>query len=437
MKRDTLTGSRIRERRVMSGLKQAELAREAGISASYLNLIEHNRRRIGGKLLLDIAGILGVEPALLTEGAEATLIATLREAASDRPRAGAETDRADEFAGRFPGWARLLAEAHGRIAALERSVETLTDRMTHDPHLAASLHEMISTVTSIRSTASILAGPEELDAEWRARFHGNIREDSTRLAEASRGLVAYLEAGGETGVETGSPQEEIDAALEAVDHHLPLLETGGDPEAVARALGEGLSATARGLLEDWCHRYAADAAALPMSKLARALADHGADAAALSEALGAAPALVMRRLAALPPSVLPERVGLAICDASGVLIFRRPLPDFPMPRFGAACPLWPLYRALARPMVVVSAPLAQPGRPAGLWADAVAEPRAGPARGRDPVWQAHMLIRPLPAEPPTGEAVQEVGVDCRICPRAPCPARREPSILGGGAPSRF
>ena len=62
MARDTLTGSRIRERRIMSGLKQAELARMADISPSYLNLIEHNRRRIGGKLLLDIAEVLEVEP---------------------------------------------------------------------------------------------------------------------------------------------------------------------------------------------------------------------------------------------------------------------------------------------------------------------------------------------------------------------------------------
>ena len=64
--REGLTGSRIRERRVMAGLKQAELAQQSGISASYLNLIEHNRRRIGGKLLLNIAHALGVEPQALT-----------------------------------------------------------------------------------------------------------------------------------------------------------------------------------------------------------------------------------------------------------------------------------------------------------------------------------------------------------------------------------
>ena len=95
MNRDSLTGSRIRERRVIAGLKQADLAQQAGISASYLNLIEHNRRRIGGKLLLNIAHVLGVEPSALTEGAEAALIAALREAANDGGLGVAEVERVE------------------------------------------------------------------------------------------------------------------------------------------------------------------------------------------------------------------------------------------------------------------------------------------------------------------------------------------------------
>lgn len=37
-----LTGGRIRERRIALALRQVDLARQVGISASYLNLIEHN-----------------------------------------------------------------------------------------------------------------------------------------------------------------------------------------------------------------------------------------------------------------------------------------------------------------------------------------------------------------------------------------------------------
>ncbi|MGH1416678.1 MAG: helix-turn-helix domain-containing protein [Pelagimonas sp.] len=430
MPRDTLTGSRIRERRVAQGIKQAELARQAGISASYLNLIEHNRRRIGGKLLLDIANVLSVEPALLTEGAGAALIATLREAASDLPQAGAELDRVDEFAGRFPGWAELLSANRQRIAALERNVETLTDRMTHDPHLAASLHEMLSTVTAIRSAASILAEPGEIDPDWQARFHRNIYEDSARLAETSRGLVTYLEADDETATETGAPQEELDAVLEAAGHHIPELERG-EPESVALdRLGQGISAPARELLQIWINRYSRDALALPMDALAPLIARHGPDPAVLVRATGADPAQVMRRLAAMPADVLPDPVGLAICDASGVLSYRKPLSDFPMPRFGAACPLWPLYRALNRPMVILSLPLVQQGRAgAGVWVDALALPVGGIAVNSDPIFEAHMLVRPVPREVEGAVQAEEVGVSCRVCAKPNCAGRREPSIL--------
>jgi transcriptional regulator with XRE-family HTH domain len=76
-----LTGTRIRDRRLLVGMKQSALAEAAGISPSYLNLIEHNRRKIGGKLLIGLARALGVEPGVLSDGADATIHDTLRAAA--------------------------------------------------------------------------------------------------------------------------------------------------------------------------------------------------------------------------------------------------------------------------------------------------------------------------------------------------------------------
>ena len=226
MARDALTGSRIRERRVMAGQKQANLAREIGISASYLNLIEHNRRRIGGKLLLNIAQALGVEPQTLTDGAEAALIATLREAAEEVGLSGPEVSRADEFAGRFPGWADVLAGTRRRIATLEQTVEALTDRLAHDPHLAASMHELLSTAAAIRSTAAILAENEALQPALRNRFHANIDEDSKRLSDSAQTLVSYLDAGKGSADTTSSSQEEVEAFLSAHQFQFPALETG-------------------------------------------------------------------------------------------------------------------------------------------------------------------------------------------------------------------
>ncbi|WP_417475193.1 short-chain fatty acyl-CoA regulator family protein [Leisingera sp.] len=428
MARDTLTGSRIRERRLILGLRQAELARQAGISASYLNLIEHNRRRIGGKLLVDIAAVLGVEPSMLSEGAEAALISTLREAAADSGVPVAELDRVDEFAGRFPGWAEVLAACHRRIATLEQMVETLSDRLTHDPNLAASVHEVLSTAAAIRSTASILAEPGELEPQWRDRFHKNLNEDSLRLAESSRALVSFLDERDTDSPRRGMPQEEAEDYFQSQGFHFPALEDGqlGIADMMAEVPVE-LSAAARSLVQVALEQYLSDARALPMEPLAAEIASEGIDPVGLARRFGCGLPVVLRRLAVLPEAVLGREAGLVICDASGTLLFRKPVTGFAMPRFGASCPLWPLYTALVHPHVPVRRHVVQQGRNAAAFeCMAVAWPQEQPDFGSDPVYRAVMLI--LPSGQPTQDA-QPVGASCRICPRRGCPARREPSIL--------
>ena len=435
MPRDTLTGSRIRERRVTIGMRQAELARRADISASYLNLIEHNRRRIGGKLLLDIADALGVEPSLLTEGAEAALIATLREVAHENRAVRAELDRLDEFAGRFPGWAALLATTAKRIATLERTVVTLTDRLTHDPHLAASLHDMLTTVTAIRSTASILADSDEIEPEWQDRFHRNINDDSARLAEISRDLVGYLDTAENAGADFRAPQEEVDAVLGRHKYHFADLEEGrATPAEIVAAEGAGLSAAARSMLLEMLDRLAQDARAVPQAQVAEALATRRPDPFDLAGLWGTDPGTAMRRIATLSDSLGAGPVALAICDASGALVFRQPLDSFPFPRFGTGCPLLPLYQSLSRPMLPIAMPVEPPIRvPGSFDAFAFAQPVGPMVPNRVPLLQAHMLVVPVERAGDRGaEAGLPVGVSCRICPRPLCAARSEPSILLGG-----
>lgn len=439
MARDTLTGSRIRERRSIAGLRQADLARQVGISASYLNLIEHNRRRIGGKLLVDIAHVLGVEPSMLTEGAEAALIATLREAAADAGAAIAETDRAEEFAGRFPGWAEVLAWAHRRIASLERTVETLSDRLTHDPHLAASLHEVLSTAAAIRSTASILAETGELEPEWRDRFHRNLNEDSARLADSSKALVAYLDDSQGRDDRRGVPQEEVEAFLSAQGHHFPEIEAGGaDLDAVVKSAPELTSAAARQVARATLAIYAADAGAMPLAAFRAAVDRHGLEPLALARAFKADLPAVLRRIAAMPEGSLGAEAGLVICDASGSLVFRKAITGFALPRHGESCPLWPLFTALNRPLVPVRRRVSQLGRTAAEFdCLAVAWPEDLPGFERDPVYRSVMLILPASASaagqgPEARAQAQPVGSSCRVCPRSGCGARREPSILSEG-----
>jgi len=431
MSRGALTGSRIRERRMMLQLRQADLARRVGISASYLNLIEHNRRRIGGKLLIDIARELQVEASALTEGAEAALVQALREAAAGQPDSAERLDEAEDFAGRFPGWAGLLADRQARVAELERTVEVLSDRLTHDPFLSASLHEVLSTVTAIRSTAAILAETEDIDRDWQARFHRNIREDSRRLAEGAQALVDYLDAGAGEAEGQGLPAEEVAAFLEVRGFHLPELEAGtATPAGLAESAPELGSAAGRALARRWLERYAQDAARLPLEPFAVAAVEVQLDPGRLAQRFGTDPGTVFRRLAALPEERLGAPVGLVLCDGSGTITFRKPVPGFMLPRFGAACPLWPLYQALSRPMAPVRAELEQAGRPPHRFLTyALCQPVGATGFDGPQVLESAMLI--LPPRGASDNAVQPVGTSCRICPRGQCAARREPSMLAG------
>ncbi|MCU9846970.1 short-chain fatty acyl-CoA regulator family protein [Defluviimonas sp. WL0024] len=430
MARSALTGTRVRERRLLIGMKQADLARAVGISPAYLNLIEHNRRRVGAELLAGLADALGVEEAALAEGAESALFEGLREAAAGMAggEATPEVARIEEFVGRFPGWAALLAAVQARIGTLERTVEALNERMAHDPFLFASLHEVVSAVTSLRSTAAILAETEEIDPAWRARFHRNVYEDSVRLSEAAAALVAYLDATKESETGLSSPQEEVEAWLAKSAYHLAALERAHPPQADTLIAGvpELASGAARKLALAHIARYRTDAVALPLDGFRRALAEVGPDPAALAQATGAGLAQVFRRLAALPEGEGPP-VGLVACDASGTLTFRRPAPGFALPRHGAACPLWPLYEALARPMVPIRAAVEMAGRvPQRFLTYAFSEPRHPGGFDGPQVVEAQMLILPAPEER-GGE--RSIGPSCRICPRGGCVARREPSIL--------
>jgi len=430
-----MIGTRIRDRRLQTGIRQSALARHAGISPSYLNLIEHNRRNIGGKTLLKLAEALEVEPSLLSDGAEAALVSGLLEAAAASGRRDADLDHAEEFAERFPGWAKVLSVLHERNQTLERTIETLTDRLSHDPFLADSLHEVISAVTSIRATSSILVDTEALEPEWQARFHRNINEDSTRLTDGAQVLVRYLEGAANRETDVQSPQDEMHAFLAARDFQIPELERAlAGPRDVTRLLrgadGQALSAPAQSLTRDLLLRYLEDAQALPLRAFLARIDDLGMRPDRLAEATGADLARVFRRLAALPEDRVGP-VGLAICDASGTLVFRKPTPGFDMPRLAGACALWPLYQVMAQPNVPLRMRVRQAGRgDAGVLAMAVAG-AAGPAGfGRPALTRMHMLVLPDP-HGATGE-VLDLGVSCRICPIRDCVARREPSILAEG-----
>lgn len=415
MSLSALTGSRLRARRVALGLKQGDVAQGAGVSASYLNLIEHNRRRVPDTVLARLAQVLDQPVAAFAEGPEGAVMDDLRSAALGWPMG--EILRVEEFAGRFPGWSQVVLGMGQRIAALERAIEAVNDRMSHDPHLPAHLHEVLSAVASVRAAAAILAGPEDLDPEWQQRFLRNLDQDSARLATGAEALVRYLDSGGQIEAQgTAAPIEEVEAWAEAAQWQL----AGAD-------IPPSLSLGARKMAQDLRDLVRGDLAAMPDADFLPALEHDGADALAIAARFGVPPMAAFRRIA------FYSGAGLVICDASGTLTLRKRIAGFSVPRFGAACPLWPLFSALCRPVVPIQQ-IVQTAGPASerFLIRAFCQPHFPAGYHGPELREAVMLILPanaLEAAANTAPAL-EIGSTCRVCPRANCPARREPAILG-------
>ncbi|ESW59837.1 MAG: XRE family transcriptional regulator, partial [Rhodobacter sp. CACIA14H1] len=185
---------------------------------------------------------------------------------------------------------------------------------------------------------------------------------------------------------------------------------------------------ARGFLA----RAAAEVAALPLASFEAARAEVEDDPLRLAARFGVPVAAVFRRIALRAGAA----EGLVVCDGSGTLVFRKPAEGFALPRFAAACPLWPLYSALGRPGSPVVVEVETAGQvPRRFAAVAVCALRHPEGLGGAELREAAMLLVPRKAAALRGAENAlpvRVGASCRICPRSDCVARREPTILGEG-----
>jgi predicted transcriptional regulator/transcriptional regulator with XRE-family HTH domain len=88
----TLLGNKLRRLRQERKLNQKQMAERLGISASYLNLIEHDERPVTVSLLLKLGQVFGVDLQELSDDPERRLAAALREVFADAGLNAAEID---------------------------------------------------------------------------------------------------------------------------------------------------------------------------------------------------------------------------------------------------------------------------------------------------------------------------------------------------------
>ncbi|MEC9435287.1 MAG: short-chain fatty acyl-CoA regulator family protein [Pseudomonadota bacterium] len=484
-----MTGLRIRERRRAAGLRQVELAERMGISASYLNLIEREKRRASPELVARAARALGADPAELDGAVERRLADRMVEIAADPEYAdlALDVDAARDLLGRHPDWGRALARAWAARREAARTVEALSDRLTHDPFLSDAVHRMLTHVAAMRSTSEILEGVEDIEPAQRRRFHEILLTESTRASEVSENLARFFDVAHQ-GAEASTPVEDVEEAFLAAGNRFPTLEPpepeGGasaHPEAIygalrnslpgggaavappeappvirRRALGEAVARRrlagaieaeieARPRLRDGAARrraetalveYAVDAMLMPAAPFAETGRRLGWDLDAMAASFGVGFDAAARRLTTLgAQGGGAPRAAYVRINAAGMALQRRLLPEITLPRHGAACPLWALYRALSQPGQTLRQLAEFPSGERAVFV-ARAEPPEAPAWGRPPQHEASVAAFPGEAAaatvyaPRPREAPEPVGPNCRVCARDDCRWRADDPVIG-------
>ena len=456
----SIVGTRIRQRRREFGLTQAQLAKKVGISPSYLNLIEWNKRNIAGGLLRKVSDELQLTSSELDGASEARLLETLMEVAHlpSLDALGVERERTSELVGRFPGWARSVAAlARSERQAVARA-QTLSDRLSNDPFLSEAIHRMLSRIAAIRSAADILVEFDDIPPDRQDRFTHIIHEESRALTDVGEALAVYLDTSEETE-RVLTPLDEVEALFEARDNHFKEIDEAAsrltieltDPRPISRRalatervdqhLGTTITdivgsqpeiktAAARTRAIRALHSYAIGAILMPIGAFREQTQQLRYDIEALAEVFSVEVEAVCHRLTALPRAEEVPSFGYFQANAAGTIIQMLGLEGLVLPRYAAACPLWVLYRAQQSPETVI--------RQRALFPSGARFVFVARARHRGPTGfgkprhyvtdmiamkeneAQHTVYAPDPSAP-----VEEVGPNCRLCPRRSCLHRIE------------
>ena len=98
-----------------------------------------------------------------------------------------------ELVAQFPEAAAAISRLHRAYSDATASVEAYANRLKSDPLFSQLLHDILSRITAMRSSAEILAGVPDLGEPDRARFLTTINNEARDLTDAARTLVGYFD----------------------------------------------------------------------------------------------------------------------------------------------------------------------------------------------------------------------------------------------------
>ncbi|MCG8418404.1 MAG: short-chain fatty acyl-CoA regulator family protein [Proteobacteria bacterium] len=131
MAQPLMFGTKVRALRRREKLTQAQLADRLGISASYLNLIENNRRPLTANMLLKLAEHFHLDLSSFAPTDEARLVSDLREVFADPMFESGNVSSSDlrEMAVASPAAASAVLKLYQSYCSARQSVDSLAEKL--------------------------------------------------------------------------------------------------------------------------------------------------------------------------------------------------------------------------------------------------------------------------------------------------------------------
>lgn len=447
-------GGKLRRLRQEKRLSQSQMATELGISPSYLNLIESDRRPVTVRVLLKLAERFQVELASLTSESSERLTGDLMEALADPVFEEHDVKASDvrELVATLPSLASALlalykshrrgnATGHGTtsegeatLAALpsDEVTEFLEQRRNHFPDLEAAAEALwsdnqLSLHTLQQDLVRVLAQRFAVDVEIVAA------DRMPQLLRNYNPLTRRLQLSEMLALSSRTFQLAHQIAILAHRNELDRIAGGGKlttPEA---------DALARTALAN----YFAAAVIMPYARFHEAARQTRYDISVLQHRFGGSFEQTCHRLTTLQrPGLEGIPFHLIRVDIAGNISKRFSASGLPISRFGTACPRWNVYDAFATPgMVRVQVSRMPDGKTFFCLARTVRPPGRRSARGGltergrllaiglgCEVRHAREIVYADGLHVDEEQIVTPIGTSCRVCPRMDCADRASPSM---------
>lgn len=458
----TLIGRTVRRLRTERGLSQQALATRLGISASYLNLIEHDQRAVTASLLIKLGETLRVDLKELSGTQERQLQVGIKEAFSD-PLLGADAvpeDEIEALAAGSPNAARAvlalyrawrvaredtngIALPSGRRILLpnEEVRDFFDDHGNHFPTLESAAETLAEELAPGAPAEMNHAIAERLRSAHQVRVTVHALPGALRRYDPAARSLALSET---------LPRESRGFHMA---FQLALLEAREVIEQVVSDAAPS-SQEATMLMRIGLTNYVAGALIMPYAAFHAAAAELRYDMEALAARFGVSYEQACHRISTL------QRTGargvpffFLRVDPAGNVSKRFSAAGFPFARFGGSCPRWVVHTAFAQPGAVQVQVAELPDGAAYLcFARTVTQPVTQWGEPRPThvvamgcaVANAHEVVYADGLD--MDRARVGIGLSCRLCDRPDCGSRAFPPLehrlaldplTAGATPYRF